>query len=51
MQGSENLSIMGSIRKYLPTFCWQSMDQIITMMEQIDEDINEYVSSNMFNAK
>jgi hypothetical protein len=28
------------ILKYLPDFCWQSWNEIVTMFEVIDEDIS-----------
>jgi hypothetical protein len=29
------------ILTHLPTFCWQTAQQVLTMLEQIDEDISE----------
>lgn len=29
------------ILKYLPDFCWQTNPEILTMLEQVDEDIIE----------
>jgi hypothetical protein len=31
------------IRHYLPDFCWQTGYQILTMLEQIDENVREEV--------
>lgn len=39
--GSHRLKPNKLIMTYLPTFAWQTVIEIVTMLEQIDEDINE----------
>lgn len=35
-------TITALIVKHLPSFCWQTWDEILTMLEQIDEDIDAF---------
>ncbi len=29
------------LRQYLPNFCWQTAQEVLTFLEQIDEDVGE----------
>jgi hypothetical protein len=31
------------LKNYLPTFCWQTSHEIVTFVEQVNEDIDENV--------
>lgn len=33
--------VTDNIRKYLPNFCWQTMQEVISFFEQIDEDCSD----------